>query len=253
MNTVALESLLKSQAGVWRGSDRYNDAHSVSTGFTTLDTALPSKGWANGCLTELLVGHHGIGEFSLLLPAIKQLTHQAQWVALIKPPFIPYAPALGNAGVKLEHMLVVNPPDDKSALWASEQCLRSGVFASVITWVQRSTPQKQRRLQIAAETGGSIAIMYRPESTRCEHSPAALRITLQQNVCAGQLMLDIIKVRNGKPQTVELGLDAFDQPQGVAWPGMPHSHTLAEADALSLHELALAAIMPAVMPAAIPE
>jgi len=206
MNTLALESLLKSQAGVWRGSDRYNNTNSVSTGFPTLDAALPSRGWANGCLTELLVGNHGIGEFSLLLPAIKQLTHQAQWVALIKPPFIPYAPALGNAGVKLQQMLVVNPPDDKSALWASEQCLRSGVFAGVITWVQRSTPQKQRRLQIAAETGGSTAIMYRPDTTGSEHSPAALRITLQQNPSAGQLMLNIIKVRNGKPQTVQLKL-----------------------------------------------
>ena len=248
MNTVALESLLKSQAGVWRGSDRYNDAQSVSTGFSELDAALPSRGWANGCLTELLVGHHGLGEFSLLLPAIKQLTQQAQWVALIKPPFIPYAPALGNAGVQLEHMLVVNPPDDKSALWASEQCLRSGVFAGVITWVKRSTPQKQRRLQIAAETGGSIAIMYRPNTTRSEHSPAALRITLQQNLSAGQLMLNIIKVRNGKPKTVELGLHAFDQPQGVAWPGMPHPHTSAETNTLSLHELALAAVMPAAIP-----
>lgn len=248
MNTVALESLLKSQAGVWRGSDRYNDAQSVSTGFAALNAALPSKGWANGCLTELLVGHHGLGEFSLLLPAIKQLTHQTQWVALIKPPFIPYAPALGNAGVKLEQMLVVNPPDDKSALWASEQCLRSGVFAAVITWVQRSTPQKQRRLQIASETGGSIAIMYRPDTTRSEHSPAALRIDLQQNVHAGQLMLNIIKVRNGKPQTVELGLHAFDQPQGVAWPGMSHTQTSIGSDALSLHELALASVMPAVTP-----
>ncbi len=242
MNTVALESLLKSQVGVWRGSDRYNDADSVSTGFAALDAALPSRGWASGCLTELLVGNHGIGEFSLLLPAIKQLTNQAQWVALIQPPFIPYAPALGNAGVKLEQLLVVNPPDDKSALWASEQCLRSGVFACVITWAQRSTPQKQRRLQIASETGSSIAIMYRPSSTRSEHSPAALRLTLNQNPSASQLMLDIIKVRNGKPQSVELGLHTFDQPQGVAWPGMSHSQT--SVNVLSLHDLALAAVMP---------
>jgi len=243
MKTVALESLLKSQAGVWRGSEKYNDADSVSTGFPALDAALPSRGWASGCLTELLVGHNGIGEFSLLLPAIKQLTQKGQWVALIQPPFIPYAPALGNAGVQLEQLLVVNPSDDKSTLWACEQCLRSGVFSAVITWVQRSTPQKQRRLQIAAETGGGIAMMYRPEITRSEHSPAALRIALQQNPEARELLLDIVKVRNGKPQSVELGLHSFDQPQGVAWPGMPQSQT--SVDALSLHDLALAAVMPA--------
>jgi len=242
MKPVALESLLKSQAGVWRGSDKYNDAEGVSTGFKTLDTALPSRGWANGCLTELLADGVGIGEFSLLLPAITKLTNRAQWVALIQPPFIPYAPALGNAGVQLEQLLVVNPPDDKATLWATEQCLRSGVFAAVIAWVQRSTPQKQRRLQIASETGNTIAMVYRPNNTRSEHSPAALRITLQQNLDARQLLLDIIKVRNGRPQSVALGLHAFDQPQGVAWPGMMSTH--ASAEVLSLHDIAVAAVMP---------
>lgn len=242
MNTVALESLLKTQADVWRGSDRYNDADAVSTGFPTLDAALPSKGWANGVLTELMAGNQGIGEFSLLLPAIKQLTNQAEWVALIQPPFIPYAPALANAGIRLEQLLVVNPPDDKATLWASEQCLRSGVFSAVISWTTRTTPQKQRRLQIAAETSSSIAIMYRPNAVHSEHSPAALRITLSQNPSASQLMLNIIKVRNGKPQSVTLDLHTFDQPQGVAWPGMS---SLATTDtALSLHDLALSAVMP---------
>lgn len=243
MSTVALESLLKSQAGVWRGGERYNNADSVSTGFNALDAALPSRGWANGCLTELMVAHHGVGEFSLLLPALKQLTQQNQWVALINPPFIPYAPALGNAGIKLEHTLVVNPPDARSTLWASEQCLRSGVFAAVVAWVDRSTPQKQRRLQIAAETGNSMAMVYRPDRTRNEHSPAALRITLEQNPPAKHLLLNIIKVRNGKPQQVELGLHAFDQPQGVAWPGMPEVQSTP--GALSLHDLAVAAVIPA--------
>jgi len=128
---------------------------------------------------------------------------------------------LGNAGVQLEHLLVINPPDDKATLWASEQCLRSGVFAAVIAWVQRSTPQKQRRLQIAAETGSTVAMVYRPSIARGEHSPAALRIALEPN---------------------PMGLHAFDQPQGVAWPGMASAHTSAEA--LSLHDLAVATVMP---------
>jgi len=144
--------------------------------------------------------------------------------------------------VQLEQLLVVNPPDDKATLWATEQCLRSGVFAAVIAWVQRSTPQKQRRLQIASETGNTIAMVYRPNNTRSEHSPAALRITLQQNLDARQLLLDIIKVRNGRPQSVALGLHAFDQPQGVAWPGMMSTH--ASAEVLSLHDIAVAAVMP---------
>ena len=107
-NVTALDALLRSQPALWRGRDRYNSHAAIATGYPILDEALPSQGWSIGCLTELLCAQSGIGELSLLLPALRQLTQDDQWVALVRPPYLPYAPALSNAGIDPHHLLIID-------------------------------------------------------------------------------------------------------------------------------------------------
>lgn len=228
MDSASLEALLKSQPDLWRGRDRYTEDSSIPTGFAALDNALPARGWPVGGVTELLLDQQGIGEFSLLLPGLQRITsgqpspqadHQGQWAALINPPHIPYAPAFTNAGIQLEKLLIINSADDTETLWAAEQVLRSGLFGSVIAWVQRSGAQQQRRLQLAAETGKTWAIVYRPLRARKEHSPVSTRICVQ--IIEQKLTLDIIKVRAGNPQSICIEPDEFDASQGAEWPIAP--------------------------------
>lgn len=212
----ALDALLKSQPSLWRGRDRYSEEESVSTGFEALDQALPARGWCIGGVTELLSRHQGIGELSLLLPALRKVTSEGQWAAFINPPYIPYAPALGNAGIRLDRLLIIDSRDDSNTLWASEQVLRSGLFASVVSWVTRSSAQQQRRLQLAAETGGTWATVYRPWHAGKEHSPVAARLRL--SIIESQLQLDIFKLRGGSPGHITIQPAEFDASQGVEWP-----------------------------------
>ncbi|MBX2880551.1 MAG: translesion DNA synthesis-associated protein ImuA [Granulosicoccus sp.] len=228
MGPAALDALLKSQPALWRGCDRYSEQASLPTGFAVLDNALPCGGWAPGGVTELLLDQHGIGEFSLLLPGLRDVTStdsntlpkssqgQGRWAALINPPHIPYAPAFINAGVQLSRLLIIDSTDDTETLWASEQVLRSGLFGAVVTWTQRSNTRQQRRLQLAAESGKSWAIVYRPLHARREHSPVSTRICLE--VTDQRLKLDIIKVRAGNPQTIYIEPEEFDASQGAEWP-----------------------------------
>ena len=212
----ALDALLKSQPALWRGRDRYNDDQSVPTGFSSLDKALPAHGWCVGGITEMLSSHQGIGELSLLLPALSKITSEGQWAAFINPPYIPYAPALGNAGIHLERLLIIDSRNDTDTLWSAEQLLRSGLFASVVAWVTRSNAQKQRRLQIAAEAGKTWATVYRPCQARDEHSPVSARMHL--SIVNNRLMLDLFKVRGGSPQSVVINPAEFDASQGAEWP-----------------------------------
>lgn len=214
MQRAALDSLLKTQTGVWRGRERYTNTAGISTGFAALDKALPTQGWSIGGVTELLLNQQGIGELSLLLPALRNV---AGWSAMINPPHIAYAPAFSNAGIALDKLLIVNTDNDIDTLWATEQILRSGLFGAVIAWVNKSSAQRQRRLQLAAETGNSWATVYRPLSASQEHSPVATRICLSMNP-QQQLTLDIIKVRAGSPQLVTIEPELFDAPQGSEWP-----------------------------------
>jgi len=220
-----LDSLLTSQSALWRGRDRYQQQAAMPTGFASLDSALPMRGWNIGAVTELLVAQSGIGEFSLLLPALQQITSNGQWAALVNPPHTPYAPALANANIQLDRLLIINSDTDTNTLWATEHVLRSGLFAIVMSWINRTTAQKQRRLQLAAEAGNTIAVAYRPGHDHRTHSPAAVRISI--SLAGGLLSLDVLKAKGGQPQTLCLNPADFDQSQGVEWPAVANQPTLA--------------------------
>jgi len=117
----------------------------------------------------------------LLLPALGTLTSSQQWIALVAPPYVPYAPALTNAGISLEYTLIIDSQcEHKNAFWAAEQMLRSGVFSAVILWSStHGDERQQRRLQLAAEQGKSWVVCYRPYRTAHTSSPAGLRMVLR--------------------------------------------------------------------------
>jgi hypothetical protein len=56
------------------------------TGFAALDAVLPSGGWPESALTELLLPADGIGELRLLLPTLARLTQARQDIVLVAPP-----------------------------------------------------------------------------------------------------------------------------------------------------------------------
>ncbi len=89
---------------VWRGDALARAAlPGVPTGFADLDRELPGGGWPRGGLTELLPRRHGVGELSLLLPALARLSRdELAWLVCIAPPYLLYAPALQAGGVDLK-------------------------------------------------------------------------------------------------------------------------------------------------------
>lgn len=166
------------------------------TGHAGLDALLPGSGWPYGALSELLVETSGCGELSLLVPALARLTQAGSLVALINPPYIPYAPALTRHGVKLERLAWLCPNRTGDALWSAEQTLRSGAVAAVLLWSHRAQDTELRRLQLAAETGNALGFIYRRPSALKSASPAALRLLLEPTESG--LKVDLIKVRGGQ-------------------------------------------------------
>lgn len=165
------------------------------TGFGKLDGVLPGGGWPIGAITELLIETDGIGELSLVIPALARLTQAGQTVALLAPPYPPYAPAWAQHGVALERLLLVHAPDDATTLWAGEQLLRCAGIGAVLAWPATLDDRHVRRLQLAAEAGNSCGLLYRPARAAQSHSPAALRLRLQPDDAG--LRIDILKARGG--------------------------------------------------------
>lgn len=197
---MSLDTLLQ-RADVWRGGEHSlrhrRDTHEagIPTGFEALDRQLPGMGWPRGALTEVLFEHAGIGELQLLTPALAEMTRQGQWVVLVAPPYLPYAPALTAAGIDLARLAVVHPSQHKDGFWAAEQALRSGSCGAVLAWPDNPDMRQLRRLQLAAETGNAMGLLFRTLRDVQQPSPAALRLELEPT--ATGLKLHILKRRGG--------------------------------------------------------
>jgi hypothetical protein len=133
---------------------------------------------------------------SLLAPALSQLAQAGRCIAWIAPPYLPYAPALVQQGLPLNRVLIVQTRGVQESLWAAEQALRCPAFGAVLSWPADITDKNVRRLQLAAEAGGSLGILYRPPEAAQEHSPAALRLRLRPT--QNGLTVEIHKCRGGR-------------------------------------------------------
>ena len=159
---------------LWRGRGQRQQAGRVEpSGWPVLDECL-GGGWPRGAVCELLShGHKGL---SLLLPLLVRLSQGERWLAWVGPPYLPFAPALAAAGVELQRILLVAEEDAAQCLWAVEQLLRSPSCAVVLAWPAQMQPAQVRRLQLAAEQGGGIGVLFRPLRATGQASPAALRL-----------------------------------------------------------------------------
>lgn len=158
-----IEQLLNHRSDLWRARAR-RSLPVAATGLGWLDRGLPGGGWPLGRLTELQPRLSGCGELSLLLPLLARCTQQGQPVVLAGPTLVPGPQALASAGVALEHLVVVR--ETSEALWATEQCLKSGLCGSVVVWppAGRVGDKAVRRLQLAAECSpGPTFVVYRPD------------------------------------------------------------------------------------------
>jgi len=190
--------------GVWRGGELEHAIQPVvATGHAALDRELPGSGWPTGTLTEVLHDAAGIGEISFLAGALARASRDDRLIAWIAPPHLPYAPALAAAGIPLDRCLVVRPANRDDSLWAAEQALRSGACGAVLFWLPSDEYAWLRRLQMAAESGRAMAVLFRSTAAERLSTPAHLRVMLSRE--RGVLEVRIPK-RRGPPLATPIRL-----------------------------------------------
>lgn len=201
---------------IWRGTGVAR-AEVLPSGFDALDERLPGGGWPRSGLIEILVSRFGVGELTLLLPLLATLTRaplarSCVWVA---PPFEPFAPALDAHGVVLDRIIVVRAPTAHkrlrrgsldSILWAFEQSLGSGACDVVVAWAKRPRQKEIRRLQLAAERGRTLGVLFRPAQAAYQSSHATLRMAIEP--AAYGVRVTLLKSKGGVRGSIELALRA---------------------------------------------
>ena len=197
------------------------DSEGLSTGYTTLDSELQQGGWPLDSTIELLSDGCGLGSMGLFLSAMETLSEQGRWQVFIAPPYIPYAPLLAARGIDTRQVLLVHPQNRQDLLWSTEQALRSTTSSAVFSWLgaHQYSYTELRKLQLAAASGDSLAVMFRPNQAAHNHSPASLRLQMRE-----YRKVHILKQRGGN-QSIDVDLppseDVPQQPQLWELPTWP--------------------------------
>jgi len=248
-------------SGVWHADDpalAATAAECAPTGFEILDAELPGGGWPQGQLIELLHNDPGIGELSLLAPALAAQTRAGRACVWILPceygscerglqaddllqQALPYPPALTEAGIDPSCSIFVRPAVAREAWWAVEQSLRAAHLGALIGWLPTSSAPADfralRRLHLLAQRHRALVFVIRPSRCTDAPSPAALRLqlTCDRGPQSQKLAVKILK-RRGRPLIEPVAL----QVHSGSWDGNAASLAAPTSSAVKPWQLAAA-------------
>jgi protein ImuA len=154
-------------------------------GLDALDAHLPQGGLTVGALHEVAPQQHGdtpaaFGFLAALLARFTPSTPSTRPLLLVASPRAladhgrPHGHGLHRLGLDPARLILVETKNDKQALWATEEALRSGVPAAVGGAIQKLDLKASQRLHLAAGEAGLPLILLRPASA-AEASAAATR------------------------------------------------------------------------------
>jgi protein ImuA len=131
-------------------------------GLPEMDARLPGGGLAMGALHEVAGGGNGAVDGAAAALFAAGIAARAKghilWCVLRQDLF---APALAQIGLSADRVVYVEAGDDKSLLACFEEGLRLGSFGGVVAEIGRLTMTNSRRLQLAAESSGTLALAIR--------------------------------------------------------------------------------------------
>lgn len=163
--------LLQSKRLIWQGSQQRETVSYVSSCYTNLDQKL-GGGFPTSGVVEI-ISEIGIGELRFITPYIKKNQQQGLTV-FINPPSTLCAEYFAQQGVSLNTIVSITTKTKTEALWAAEQCLKSGSCSSVMLWQPLLEVHQVKRLQLASETGHCLFFSF----SNNKHQQFGLPITL---------------------------------------------------------------------------
>ena len=208
LTTRELVRSLQEQLRGWE-RDHRGPAEIVSSGSPALDRLLPDGGFCRGTLVEWLAANseekkvsgtefrnrgkshqrnshsvpdtffcagQGGGAATLALAIACRACHEAGALVVVDRPRMFYPPAAAGLAIDWKWFVIVRPRNDRDEAWALDQVLRSPGVGSVLCWPQKLTERRFRQMQLAAEAGGTLCLLVRPEEAREEPSWAEMRL-----------------------------------------------------------------------------
>jgi protein ImuA len=125
-----------------------------------IDRALADGGLARAALHEILAAEPGAATGFAAL-ALARSGGTVLWIA---PEPDAWPSGLKAYGLLPERLVLVRAPRPVDALWAMEEALRCPAVTGALLDMEVSDLTAARRLQLAAEAGGAIGLLLRPDT-----------------------------------------------------------------------------------------
>lgn len=146
------------------------------SGIDALDALLPQGGLSRGILMEFLAAVHGSGAWTLGIKMAAHVCHEQKTLVIVDAARQFYLPGAIRWGLEIDRCIVLHPANRHDAYHALVQALRCTAVGAVLGWQERLSMRQLRRLQLAAEASGGMAILLRPAGALRLPSCAAARL-----------------------------------------------------------------------------
>ncbi len=171
----------------------------------SIDATLPDGGLARAGLHEILAAEPGAatGFASLILG---RANGPVLWIG---PDPDAWPSGLARYGLSPANLVMVRAPRPADALWAMEEALRCPAIAGALLTLSDIDLTAARRLQLAAEAGGALGLLLRPDTEEPGPSAALTRWRVnalpglggtQHNLGDPRWSLDLLRCRSGQPR-----------------------------------------------------
>jgi hypothetical protein len=148
------------------------------TGLQALDRLLPSQAWGRGVIHEILWTEKNARPFffsALLARAAMGEKAAGGCVVWCDPRGEIYPPALQTTGISLDRLFLLRPRTTEEEIWALGECMGCKGVAATLAQPPVLSRIAARRLQLAAERGGGVGLLLRPQGAASIHHAAATR------------------------------------------------------------------------------
>jgi protein ImuA len=208
----ALDKLVRSPTG--RGEEI------LSTGAPALDRCLPLGGLRAGSLVEYLGGGG-----SLALAAARAACQSGRALVIVDRAGRFYAPAAASFGLNLTRLVLVRPATAADELWTLTEALRCPGIGAVWSVCPRLAQRDFRRLQLAAETGGTLGLLMRPAKVRSRPTWAEVQWLVEPQPARERWRMRVALVRCRGAHEGQSVLVEWDETSGT-WQEADHANSL---------------------------
>lgn len=152
---------------------RASAGRSFSTGLEALDALAPDGAFSRGTVHELL-SHSSHGNPLFVATLLARSALGVSPLIWSDPHHELYPPALSLHGISLKQVYLLRASESDQT-WAVAECLRCKGVGAVVAAIPRLSRVEARRLQLAAEAGGTTGIFLRPARAAAGVYAAATR------------------------------------------------------------------------------